>query len=94
MKTIAYKSETWENHLRKSGTSVFLMEIGGTLGVRPGISRNMTEIERTMHGKLQKKRGCFPRFSLGIWDGIYIYNQLQPSHCGRINSLHGKSSVK
>ena len=73
MKTIAYKSETWENHLRKSGTSVFLMEIGGTLGVRPGISRNMTEIERTMHGKLQKKRGCFPRFSLGIWDGIYIY---------------------
>jgi hypothetical protein len=49
-----------------------------------------------MHGKLQKKRGCFPRFSSGIWDGIYIYihNQLQPSHRGRINSLHGKSSVK
>lgn len=60
---------TWE----KVVLLFFLMEIGGTLGVRPGISRNMTEIERTMHGKLQKKRGCFPRFSSGIWDGIYIY---------------------
>jgi hypothetical protein len=47
--------------------------------------------------KIAKETWMFSKIFIGDmgWDiYIYIHNQLQPSHCGRINSLHGKSSVK
>ena len=74
MKTIAYKSETWENHLRKSGTSVFFNGHWRNIG---SSTWDLTEYDgdRKNHAwKIAKETWMFSKIFIGDmgWD-IYIY---------------------